>query len=135
MFVQMSIFFDNFFSNENCGFQKVHKTQYCLLVILETWKRFVKFFVFYYQTFQRHLIISTMNYFLRKYIYMVLVCPHYDPLTIAYQIEIREPKLRTKCPNTEFFLVHKVTIKNANFFVLIVSWLRTHHRNNLALNN
>ena len=37
-----------------------------------------------------------------------------------------------KCPNTEFFLVHKVTIKNANFFVIIVSCLRTHQRKNFT---
>ena len=33
-----------------------------------------------------------------------------------------------KCPNTELFLVLKVTIKNAYFFVLIVLCLRTHLR-------
>ena len=27
--------------------------------------------------------------------------------------------LREKCPNAEFFLVHKVMIKNANFFVIL----------------
>ena len=31
--------------------------------------------------------------------------------------------------------VHKVTIKNANFFALIVSCLRTHQRKNFILNN
>ena len=30
---------------------------------------------------------------------------------------------------------HKVTIKDANFFVLIVSRLRTHQRKNFTLNN
>ena len=38
---------------------------------------------------------------------------------------IRTIPQRKKCLNTEFFLVHKVTIKNAKFFVLIVSCLRT----------
>ena len=43
----MYTFFDNFFWNEQCGFQKGYSTQHCLLVMLETWKRSVgkgKFF-------------------------------------------------------------------------------------------
>ena len=43
--------------------------------------------------------------------------------------------LREKCPNTELFLVLKVTIKNANFFVLIVSCLHTHQQKHFTLNN
>ena len=61
--------------------------------------------------------------------------------------------LRETCPNTEVFLVriflysvriqenteqknlHKVTIKNANFFVIIVSCLRTYQRKIFTLNN
>ena len=41
--------------------------------------------------------------------------------------------LREKCPNTDVFLVHKVTIKNENFFLLIVSCLSTHQRKNFTL--
>ena len=41
--------------------------------------------------------------------------------------------LREKCPNTDVFLVHKVTIKNENFFVLIVSCLSTHQGKNFTL--
>ena len=41
--------------------------------------------------------------------------------------------LREKCPNTDVFLVHKVTIKNENFFLLIVSCLSTHQRKNFKL--
>ena len=39
MFTQMSSYFDNFFSNQQCGFRKGYSTQHCLLVMLETWKR------------------------------------------------------------------------------------------------
>ena len=39
MFAQMSTFFDNIFSNQQRGFRKGYSTQYCLLVMLETWKR------------------------------------------------------------------------------------------------
>ena len=39
MFAQMSTFFDNIFSNEQCGFLKGYSTQHCPLVVLETWKR------------------------------------------------------------------------------------------------
>ena len=31
-------FFNNIFSNQQCGFQKGHNAQHCLLVMLETWK-------------------------------------------------------------------------------------------------
>ena len=41
--------------------------------------------------------------------------------------------LREKCPNTDVFLVHKVAIKNENFFVLIVSCLSTHQGKNFTL--
>ena len=37
------------------------------------------------------------------------------------------------CPNTEFFQVHKVTIKNTNFFVLIVSCCALTSGKNLQL--
>ena len=36
MFAQMSTFFDNIFSNQQCRFRKWHSTQHCLLVMLET---------------------------------------------------------------------------------------------------
>ena len=36
MFAQMSTFFDNIFSNQQCGFRKGYSTQHCLLVMLET---------------------------------------------------------------------------------------------------
>ena len=41
MFAQMSTFFNNIFSNQQCGFCKGCSTQHCLLVMLETWKRSV----------------------------------------------------------------------------------------------
>ena len=41
MFAQMSSFFDNFLSKQQCGFRKGYSTQQCLLVLLEKWKRAV----------------------------------------------------------------------------------------------
>ena len=41
MFAEMYTFFDNIFSNQQCGFRKGYSTQHCLLVMLETWKRSV----------------------------------------------------------------------------------------------
>ena len=41
MFAQMSTFFDNIFSNQQCGARKGYRTQHCILVVLETWKRSV----------------------------------------------------------------------------------------------
>ena len=41
MLAQMSTFFNNIFSNQQCGFRKGCSTQHCLLVMLETWKRSV----------------------------------------------------------------------------------------------
>ena len=41
MFVQMSSFFDNFLSKQQCGFPKGYSTQQCLLALLEKWKRAV----------------------------------------------------------------------------------------------
>ena len=35
------LFFDNIFSNQHCGFSKGYSTQHSLLVMLETWKRYV----------------------------------------------------------------------------------------------
>ena len=39
MFAQMCTFFNNIFSNQQCGFPKGYSTQRCLLIILETWNR------------------------------------------------------------------------------------------------
>ena len=40
-FAQMSSFFDNFLSKQQCGFRKGYSTQQCLLALLEKWKRAV----------------------------------------------------------------------------------------------
>ena len=39
MFAQMSSFFDNFLSKQQCGFWKGYSTKQCLLALLEKWKR------------------------------------------------------------------------------------------------
>ena len=41
IFAQMSGFFDNFLSKQQCGFGKGYSTQQCLLALLEKWKRVV----------------------------------------------------------------------------------------------
>ena len=41
LFEQMSDFFDNFLSEQHCGFRKRYSTQHCLLNLLEKWKRSV----------------------------------------------------------------------------------------------
>ena len=41
MFAQMSSFFDNVLSKQQCGFRKGYSTQHCLLALLEKWKRAV----------------------------------------------------------------------------------------------
>ena len=41
MFAQMSSFFDNVLSKQQCGFRKCYSTQQCLLALLEKWKRAV----------------------------------------------------------------------------------------------
>ena len=41
MFKQISEFFENIFSKNQCGFRKGHNTQKCLLAMLEKWKRSV----------------------------------------------------------------------------------------------
>ena len=41
MFAKVSTFFNNIFSNQQCGYSKGYSTQYCLLVMLETWNRSV----------------------------------------------------------------------------------------------
>ena len=41
MFSQMSSFFENLLSKQQCGFRKGYSTQQCLLALLEKWKRAV----------------------------------------------------------------------------------------------
>ena len=41
MFAQMSSFFDNFLSKQQCGFRKSYSTQQSLLALLEKWKQVV----------------------------------------------------------------------------------------------
>ena len=41
MFAQMSCFFYNFLSKQQCGFRKGYSIQQCLLALLEKWKRAV----------------------------------------------------------------------------------------------
>ena len=41
MFVQMSSFFNNFLSKQQCDFRKGYSTQQCRLALLEKWKRTV----------------------------------------------------------------------------------------------
>ena len=41
MFAQMSSFFGNLLSKQQCGFQKSYSTPQCLLALLEKWKRAV----------------------------------------------------------------------------------------------
>ena len=41
MFKQISEFFENIFSKNQCGFRKGHSTEQCLLAMLEKWKRSV----------------------------------------------------------------------------------------------
>ena len=39
MYISLNVyFFNNIFSNQQCGFRKGYSTQHCLLVMLETWK-------------------------------------------------------------------------------------------------
>ena len=37
----MSVYFDKFLSDQQCGFRKGYSTQYCLLNLLEKWKNSV----------------------------------------------------------------------------------------------
>ena len=41
MFAQMSSFFVNFLSKQQCGFRKGYSIQQCILALLEKWKRAV----------------------------------------------------------------------------------------------
>ena len=80
-------------------------------------------------------LIYTMLLFSFKFLYF------FFGMLLSWQFHCMK-----KCPDTEFFLVwirenkdqkklRKVTIKNANFLVLIVSCLRTHQRKYFTLNN
>ena len=66
MFAQMSSFFDNFLSKQQCGFRKGYSTQQCLLALLEKWKRAVDsgqmFGALLTDLSIRHLIASITNY-------------------------------------------------------------------------
>ena len=39
MFAQLSTFFENFYSKYQCRFRKGYSTQYCVLTMLEKWKK------------------------------------------------------------------------------------------------
>ena len=41
LFEEMSVFFENFLSSQQCGFRKGYSTQHCLLNLLEKWKNCV----------------------------------------------------------------------------------------------
>ena len=41
LFEQMSVYFDKFLSDQQCGFRKGYSTQHCLLNLLEKWKNSV----------------------------------------------------------------------------------------------
>ena len=41
MLKQISEFFENIFSKNQCEFRKDHSTQQCLLAMLQKWKRFI----------------------------------------------------------------------------------------------
>ena len=41
LFEKMSVFFDNFLSNQQCGIRKGYSAQHCLLNLLEKWKNSV----------------------------------------------------------------------------------------------
>ena len=41
LFEQISVYFDKFLSDQQCGFRKGYSTQHCLLNLLEKWKNSV----------------------------------------------------------------------------------------------
>ena len=41
LFAQISVYFDKFLSDQQCGFRKGYSTQHCLLNLLEKWKNSV----------------------------------------------------------------------------------------------
>ena len=64
IFAQMSSFFYNFLSKQQCRFRKGYSTQQCFLDLLEIWKRAVdsgKMFSTLL-TFLWHLNVSITNY-------------------------------------------------------------------------
>ena len=88
LFEQVSSFFDDFLSDQQCEFWKGHSKKNGLLSLLEKWK--ISFDMgesFYYQTSQRYLIASIMDYSLQNSIHMELVRLHYDSFKTTYQTE------------------------------------------------
>ena len=87
MFVQMSTFFDNIFSNRQCDIRKGYRTEHCILVMLETWKRSVdrsKVFGALLTNLSKasdclhhELLTAKLNTY-------ALACLHYDSLTLIY---------------------------------------------------
>ena len=80
MFLQIYASFDNAFSKYQCGFRKGYSTQHCNLKMLEKWKNMSekeKISVFYSQTSQRHLIVSTINYSHTNLMITALIFQHY----------------------------------------------------------
>ena len=61
LFKQISEFFENIFSKNQCGFRKGHSTQQCLLAMLEKWIM-VRLLVLYLQTYLRLSIASNMSF-------------------------------------------------------------------------
>ena len=94
------------------------------------------------------LLSFSLLYYLSSLLKQSLIQKLFYPLSETYSFDainhsqnivesgkIGVNTLREKSPNTELFQVHKVTITNANFFVLTVSCLRTHQRKNFTSNN
>ena len=77
-----------FYQTNNANFEKGHSKKNGLLSLLEKWK--ISFDMgesFYYQTSQRYLIASIMDYSLQNSIHMGLVRLHYDSFKTTYQTE------------------------------------------------
>ena len=88
LFEHVSSFFDDFLSDQQCEFWKGHSKKNGLLSLLEKWKISCDMGEsFYYQTSQRYLIASTMDYSLQNSIHMELVRLHYDSFKTTYQTE------------------------------------------------
>ena len=76
LFEQISVYFDKFLSDQQCGFRKGYSTQHCLLNLLEKWKNSVdkgKVFELCSQIYERHLIVLIMNYLLQNSAHMDLL--------------------------------------------------------------
>ena len=83
LFEQISVYFDKFLSDQQCGSRKGYSTQHCLLNLLEKWnnsfdKGMIKLLELYSQISQRRLIVSIMNYLLQNSTHMDLLYLHYD---------------------------------------------------------